>query len=100
MPDVRTRWLLAAATFTSGILAGSVVDWSLVGGPAWRALGAEAWVQFSRRADLGTGLIAYPAEAVGATLLLIAALVSSRFDRNGGGRMTGPLAAAAALSII
>jgi len=100
MPDARTRYLLAAATFTSGILAGTVVDRMLVGGPAWHALGAEAWGQFSRRADLGTGLVAYPAEAVGATLLLIAALVSSRFDRNGGERMTGPLVAAVALSTL
>ena len=100
MPDARTRYLLAAATFTSGILAGTVVDRMLVGGPAWHALGAEAWGQFSRRADLGTGLVAYPAEAVGTALLLIAALVSSRFDRNRGERMTGPLVAAVALSIL
>jgi hypothetical protein len=100
MPDVRTRWLLAAATFTSGILAGTVVDRALVGGPAWHALGAEAWAEFSRRADLGPGLIAYPVEAVGATLLLIAALMSSRFDRDGGGRVTRPLVGAVALSIL
>jgi hypothetical protein len=33
MPAVRTRWLLAAATFVSRILAGT--DRALVGGPAW-----------------------------------------------------------------
>jgi hypothetical protein len=97
MPGTRTRCLLAAATFMSGILAGTVVDRALVGGPAWHALGAGAWAQFSRRADLGTGLIAYPVEAVGATLLFIAALVSSRFDR--GGRVPRPLAAAVACQI-
>jgi hypothetical protein len=100
MPDARTRSLLAAATFVSGILAGTVIDRALIGGPAWHALGAEAWMQFSRQADLGTGLIAYPVEAVGATLLFIAALVSSRFDRSGGGRVSRPLVAAVALSVI
>ena len=67
------------------------VDRTLVGGPAWQALGAEAWTQFSRRADLGTGLIAYPVEAIGTTVLLIAALVSSRFDRGRRERVTLPL---------
>jgi hypothetical protein len=33
MQGVRTRFLLAAATFLSGILAGTVVDRALVGGP-------------------------------------------------------------------
>jgi hypothetical protein len=58
MPCKRTRLLVAAAVFMSGILAETVVDRTLVGGPAWHALGVEAWAQFSRRADLGTGLIA------------------------------------------
>jgi hypothetical protein len=84
----------------NGILAGTVVDRALVGGPAWHALGVEAWVQFSRHADLGTGLIAYPVEAVGSTLLLVAALVSCRFDRSGGGRVIRPLVAAVALSVL
>ena len=100
MPGARTRILLAAAIFMSGILAGTVVDRALVGGPAWHALGAEAWAQFSRRADLGTGLIAYPVEAIGTTLLLIGALISSRSDRSGRGRLTPPLLAAVALSLL
>jgi hypothetical protein len=100
MPDARTRCLLAAATFMSGILAGTVVDRALVGGPAWHTLGVEAWAEFSRHADLGTGLIAYPVEAVGAIGLLIAALVSSRFDRSGGDGVTRPLVAAVALSLL
>ncbi len=100
MPPMRTRLLLAAATVLSGILAGAVVDRALVGGPAWQALGAEAWAQFSRQADLGTGLIAYPVEAIGTTLLLIAAAVSRRFD---GEERTGaalPLVGAIALSLL
>lgn len=100
MPGIRTRLLFATAIFMSGILAGTVVDRALVGGPAWHELGAEAWAQFSRRADLGTGLIAYPIEAIGTTVLLIAAVVSSRFDRSGRERVTLPLLAAVALSLL
>lgn len=100
MPGARTRYLLAAATVMAGILAGTVFDRALVGGPAWHALGAGAWAEFSRRADLGTGLIAYPIEAIGATLLLIAALVSSSFDRSGGRRPPPSLVAAVALSLL
>lgn len=54
----------------------------MVGGPAWHALGAEAWAQFSRQADLGSGLVAYPVEGIGATLLILAAALSNYFDRN------------------
>src|SRR4051812_14190268 len=100
MPLMRTRFLLAAAIFASGILAGTVVDRALVGGPAWHDLGAEAWAQFSRRADLGTGLIVYSVEAIGAALLLVAAAVSSRFDRSGNGKVTPLLVIAAALSVL
>ena len=100
MPPIRTRLLLAAATVLSGVLAGTVVDRSLVGGPAWHALGAEASAQFSRQADLGTGLIAYPIEAIGTTLLLIAAAVSRRFDGDDRAGAALPLVAAIVLSLI
>jgi hypothetical protein len=100
MTDGRTRLLVAAATFMCGILAGAVVDRALVGGPAWHALGPEAWAQFSRRADLGVGLVAYPVEAIGATLLLIAALVSSRLGRNQEHRVTPPLVVAVIFSLL
>jgi hypothetical protein len=63
----------------TGILAGGVVDRVIVGGPAWHELGEQAWAQYSRLADLGTGLVAivaYPTEGIGATLLTLAATVS------------------------
>jgi hypothetical protein len=47
-------------------------------GPAWRQLGVEAWAQYSRDADLGTGLIAYPIEAIGPTLLIVASTAKAR----------------------
>jgi hypothetical protein len=81
MPSARTRLLLAAATFVSGILAGGVVDRVVVGGPAWHELGAEAWAAYSRHADLGNGLVAYPVEAIGGALLIVSAAVSNYFDR-------------------
>lgn len=28
----------------AGVLAGTVIDRTIVGGPAWHALGADAWV--------------------------------------------------------
>jgi hypothetical protein len=82
MPRARTRLLLLAATFLGGILAGTSVDRVIVGGPAWHELGAAAWLEYSRRADLGAGLVAYPIEGIGAALLAIAATVSNYFDGN------------------
>lgn len=92
------RALLAAATFVSGILAGSVVDRVVVGGPAWHELGAEA-VQYSRHADLGTGLLAYPTEAVGGALLIVAAIVKGHRDRCPWRRTARPLYCALAFSL-
>jgi hypothetical protein len=98
MASTRTRLLLVAATLVSGILAGGIVDRAVVGGSAWHELGAEAWVAYSRRADLGTGLVAYPVEAIGATLLIFAATLSSYFGRDAPRRVALPLYCALALS--
>jgi hypothetical protein len=78
--SARTRWLLAAAIVCGAILVGGVADRVFVAQPAWRQLGAAAWANYSRRADLGPGLIAYPLEGVGAALLTLAAAVSHRLD--------------------
>ena len=82
MPHRRTCLLLAAATFVGGILAGGIIDRVFVGGPAWRTFGAEAWAQFSRHADLGSGLLAYPVEGIGGAALIIAAALSNYLDGN------------------
>jgi hypothetical protein len=100
MPSTRTRLLLAAATLVSGILAGGVVDRVVVGGPAWHELGAEAWAAYSRHADLGNGLVAYPMEAIGGTLLIIAAAMSNYFDRSVNSAVTTPLYCAAVFSLL
>ena len=100
MPGARTRLLLAAATLMSGILAGGVVDRVVVGGPAWQELGAEAWAAYSRHADLGNGLVAYPVEAIGSALLIISAAVSNYFDRDTGSMTTVPLYCAVVFSLV
>jgi hypothetical protein len=100
MPSMRTRLLLASATFVSGILAGGVVDRVVVGGSAWHELGAEAWAAYSRHADLGNGLVAYPIEAIGGTLLIIAAAVSNCFDRSVNSAITTLLYCAVVFSLI
>jgi len=82
MATFRTRLLLVGATILNGILAGGIVDRVIVGGPAWRDLGAGTWAEYSRHADLGNGLIAYPVEAIGGALLTIAGTLSNYFDHN------------------
>ena len=57
-------------------------------------------MQYSRLADLGTGLVAYPIEGIGSALLIIAAAVSNYFDRNASLAVSLPLYLAVALSII
>jgi hypothetical protein len=100
MASARTRVLLAAATFLSGILAGGAADRVIVGATAWHALGAPAWAQYSRLADLGPGLIAYPIEGIGSALLIIAAVISNHFDRAAARAVSLPLYFAVAFSVI
>ena len=96
----RTRLLLGAAVILSGLLAGGVLDRVFVGGPAWHALGTEAWAQFSRLADLGTGLVAYPVEGIGAAILLLAAAVSNHLDGKSRSVAPVPLYIAAGFSVL
>jgi hypothetical protein len=58
------RLLLILSTFVSGLLAGGNIDRAFVAMPAWQQIGATSWAEFSRHADLGNGLILYPAEAL------------------------------------
>lgn len=99
MPRTRTRLLFAAAVVLSGVLAGGVIDRVIVGGPAWHELGAEAWAQYSRHADLGSGLVAYPIKGIGATLLIIAAAVSCYLESIRQPGVTIPLYCAVAFSV-
>jgi hypothetical protein len=95
----RTIILLIAANFMGGLLAGGNVDRTFVAMPAWEHVGAVAWGQFSRHADLGNGLVLYPLEAFGATLLTLAAAISFHFDRVASRNAAVPLYSAALLCI-
>jgi hypothetical protein len=100
MSTVHSRGLLAAATLITAILAGGVVDRVIVGGPVWHALGPEAWLQYSRNAYLETGLVAYPIEGVGSSLLIIAVAVSTYVDGNRRLREMLPLYCVVAFSVV
>jgi hypothetical protein len=81
---MRSRWAIASlvvATASSGLLAGGNFVRMFVEMPAWRRTGVVAWAAFSRHADLGNGLVVYPALAIGAALATIAAAVALRRDR-------------------
>jgi hypothetical protein len=98
MISARTRYILVAATMLSGLLAGGNVDRAIVAMPAWEQVGAPAWAEFSRHADLGNGLLLYPFEAIGSFLLILVAAVSRHIDRPARGRFELPLYAAVLLS--
>jgi hypothetical protein len=72
----RTLILVLGATFLGGLLAGPGLDRAIVQIPAWRNLGPKAWAEFTRSADLGIGLMWYPAEGLGALVLTVAASIS------------------------
>ncbi len=73
-----TRDLVITATLLGGILAGVNVDRTIVQMPAWRHVETRAW---TRKADLGNGLIFYPLVAIGGAILTVAAAVSFHFDQ-------------------
>jgi hypothetical protein len=71
-----TRALVTGNVVIAAFGLGMTVDRAVVGTPAWRHLGAGAWAAYSRHADLGNGLIAYPLYGGGVTVLAVAAAVS------------------------
>ena len=82
-----------------GLLAGGNVDRAFVAMPAWEQVGPIAWGQFSRQADLGNGLLLYPLEAFGTTLLALAAAISFHFDGVASRKIAPPRYSAALLCI-
>ncbi|MGH7748647.1 MAG: hypothetical protein ACREQ5_28390, partial [Candidatus Dormibacteria bacterium] len=63
-------------------LFGSLLDRALVATPAWDRLGVQAWADFSRHADLGTGNVVYPVGGILCWVLILAAAVNYVvFDR-------------------
>ena len=76
-----TLGLVVAATVVGGLFS-SLLDRALVATPAWRQLGAQAWADYSRDADLGTGDIVYPIGGILLWALVFAAAVSQRLDHS------------------
>jgi len=72
--------LLVLAAVVIGGLFGSLLDRSLVATPAWQRLGAAAWADYSRHADLGNGDIVYPVGAILWWGLVIGAAIAYRRD--------------------
>jgi hypothetical protein len=92
-----TGMLIIAATVVSGLF-GSMLDRAFIATPAWRDLGVQAWADYSRHADLQTGLVVYPIGAILCWALVFAAALAYRLDRSA--TAAGPpiyLAAAGAL---
>ena len=77
-----TRSLAVGAVFLGGIVAGFSVNRLLVELPAWAKLGPVQWASFTRRADLGKGLIVYPVEGLAALVCSVGAAVFAHFDRS------------------
>jgi hypothetical protein len=72
--------LVAAATFTNGILAGASVIRSLVELPAWKRINLSGFYEYGRAADLGRGLVLYPLVGILAALLAILAAIDGYLD--------------------
>jgi hypothetical protein len=92
-----TLSFVVAATAVSGLLAGTNIDGLIVQMPAWGQVGALAWATYSREADLGNGLVLYPLEAIGGTLLTVCAAVTFYFDRTAPHSAAIPIYAAVVL---
>ncbi len=72
----RLRFYVTMACIFSGFLAGGNIDRYVVQVPAWEHVNIVSWADYSRHADLGTGLFAYPIQAIGSALFLIAAAIA------------------------
>jgi hypothetical protein len=99
MISSRTRCLLVAAIILSGLLAGGNLDRAIVAMPAWQQIGAAAWADFSRHADLANGRVLYPIEAIGSFVLILATTASLHLDRAAKGRVAPPIYGAVLLSL-
>ncbi len=100
----RTRGLLLGSVYVAALFHGmlaSGINRTLVDMPAWQRLGAPAWAEFSRWADMGTaGLILYPLEGIGgAVLSILAAIIFHRGRWSMAREAAVPIDAAALLSL-
>ena len=101
----RTRGLILVCVFIAALFNGmlaSGINRTLVDMPAWQRVGAPAWAEFSRWADMGPyGLVMYPLEGIGgAVLSIVAALLFARSRSSRKRSETLPISAAALLALL
>ena len=75
--------LLTGAAAASGLLAGASLDQSIKQLPARHRLGAVAFSQYSRSADLANGVAFYAVLGIGAAGLCISAALATHFQNIG-----------------
>jgi hypothetical protein len=90
--------VIVVATALNGLLAGYSVDGALVKLPTRHRIGAVAYATFARGNDLGNGMWVYPATAISAALLTIAATIVA-FAENAPATLFALLSVATVLSI-
>jgi hypothetical protein len=69
------RILVTSACIVTGLLAGGNIYRYVIEVPAWRHLSIINWAEYSRHADLGNGIFLFSIEAIGSTILLLAASI-------------------------
>jgi len=99
MLSIVTRGFVIGAVVLGGLLAGMAADKAVVQLPAWRQLEPATWRRFTLEADLGRGLVLYPAQGIAALLCSVVAAITFRFDRGAPGGAALPIYLAAALAI-
>src|SRR6516165_8268627 len=105
LAPARKRGMILGCVFLAALFNGmlaSGINRTLVDMPAWQRVGAPAWAQFSRWADLGPyGLVMYPLEGIGgAVLSIVAALLFARSRSSRKRSETLPISAAALLALL
>jgi hypothetical protein len=101
----RTQGLILVCVFIAALFNGmlaSGINRTLVDMPAWQRVGAPAWAEFSRWADMGPyGLLMYPLEGIGgAVLSVVAAIIFSRSCRSRTRSGAIPIYAAALFALL
>jgi len=96
-------WVLPLVIFAAiadGLLAGGNIDRLLVATPAWIDVGLNGWADFSRNADLGNGILVYPAMALGGTLAVVLAAAVFLLKGRTPQRATLPVVLSATLMLV
>lgn len=69
------RIMISSACLIAGLLAGENIFRYTLEVPGWRHIDIAQWGEYSRHADLGTGIFLWPFEAISTSLLLLVSSV-------------------------